>query len=81
VKRVYTCHWPGCGTAIPAAHWACQAHWWKIPLGLRNILSRAWQTLRAVRAQPAGAETARAALLEYRAAEQSILTWVKEQST
>lgn len=40
---VHTCHWPGCGKAVPPAMWGCKAHWFKLPKRLRD---RIWETYR-----------------------------------
>jgi hypothetical protein len=37
----HTCHWPGCGKAVPPAMWGCWLHWLKLPKRLRN---RIWAT-------------------------------------
>lgn len=41
--RKHTCHWPGCEKQVPPAMWGCRAHWFKLPLRLRN---RIWATYR-----------------------------------
>ncbi len=78
----HNCNAPGCKRRIRREHWACDAHWWVIPLSLRNRLSRAWQTLKAVRtATVAAPAVARAAIAEYRAAEAAILDFFKGGKT
>lgn len=37
------CHWPGCEKAVPPAVWGCKAHWYRLPLELRNLI---WRTFR-----------------------------------
>jgi hypothetical protein len=72
------CNFPGCDRQIRREHWACDAHWWVIPLSQRNRLSRAWQALKAVRTATAAAPAvARAAIAEYRAAEADIIKFAK----
>jgi len=37
----HTCHWPGCDVAVPPSMWGCRAHWFRLPLAIRN---RIWAT-------------------------------------
>jgi hypothetical protein len=39
--RDHHCHWPGCDKQVPPAKWGCRAHWFKLPINLRN---RIWAT-------------------------------------
>ena len=34
----HTCHWTGCGKAVPAAMWGCKEHWFKLPKPLRDAI-------------------------------------------
>ena len=70
----HTCNVPGCQRQVRREHWACDAHWWIIPLSLRNALSRAWLALKTVRR--AGTNPTET-LKHYRTAEKAILEWFK----
>lgn len=35
---VHTCHWPGCGKAVPPKLWGCKDHWFKLPKHLRDAI-------------------------------------------
>lgn len=37
------CHWPGCGKSCPPAMWGCKAHWFRLPLYLRNKIWATYQ--------------------------------------
>lgn len=37
------CHWPGCDKAVPPAMWGCKAHWFKLPMSLRNKVWAAYR--------------------------------------
>jgi len=39
--RKHHCHWPGCDKQVPPAMWGCKAHWFKLPIRLRNWI---WRT-------------------------------------
>ena len=39
----HTCHWPGCGRAVPPRMWGGREHWFRLPLELRD---RIWSTYR-----------------------------------
>lgn len=41
--RKHECHWPGCKTQVPPAMWGCKAHWFRLPLHLRQ---RIWAAFR-----------------------------------
>lgn len=88
--RTHVCKWHGCTAEIPKAHYACRAHWWKIPLGLRVRLNRAWQLLRASSqaselnrtASMHGTKRAhvdRQARAEYEAAHNAVQSWIRSQ--
>ena len=34
--REHECHWPGCPKQVPPAMWGCRAHWYSLPLEIRN---------------------------------------------
>ena len=40
--RDHICHWPGCNKQVPPAMWGCKAHWFKLPLPLRNAIWAAY---------------------------------------
>ena len=42
-EHQHTCHWPGCGKAVPPAMWGCKQHWFALPKALRD---RIWATYR-----------------------------------
>ena len=84
------CHWTGCGATIRRGHWACESHWWLIPLRLRVALNRAWQVLRRFQggteldhvARLHGTRSAAAmrdALEKYRETERAIVSWIATQ--
>lgn len=39
----HTCHWPGCGKAVPPSMWGCKQHWFALPKRLRD---KVWATYR-----------------------------------
>lgn len=41
--RPHDCHWPGCGRRVPPAMWGCKAHWFTLPLALRNKIWAAYR--------------------------------------
>lgn len=41
--RSHECHWPGCDKQVPPAMWGCKAHWFKLPMALRNKVWRTYQ--------------------------------------
>lgn len=83
-SSMHVCKWLGCTAEIRSTHWACEPHWWRIPMRLRVELNRAWQSLTRIRNATALEHTARlhgtrsppalrAALERYRKAEQAIV--------
>ena len=41
--REHHCHWPGCEEQTPPAKWGCRAHWYKLPVTLRNKIWAAYK--------------------------------------
>lgn len=41
--RNHHCHWPGCKEQVPPAMWGCRAHWFRLPLYLRNKIWAAYR--------------------------------------
>jgi hypothetical protein len=41
--RKHECHWPGCTEQVPPAMWGCKAHWFRLPLALRNKIWLAYR--------------------------------------
>lgn len=39
--RRHDCRWPGCERQVGPDKWGCPEHWYKLPPGLRNRISRA----------------------------------------
>lgn len=67
----HTCHWPGCGKAVPPAMWGCKAHWFSLPKPLRD---RIWLTYRP------GQEISKTPSLKYIEAAQAVQQWIREQA-
>ena len=66
----HTCHWPGCGKAVPAAMWGCKPHWFALPKQLRD---RIWATYRR------GQEVTKTPSAEYIEAALAVQQWIREK--
>lgn len=64
----HTCHWPGCDKAVPPAMWGCKAHWYRLPIALRN---KVWATFRP------GQEVSKRPSAEYVAVAREVQDWIK----
>lgn len=60
--RQHVCHWPGCEQQVPPAMWGCKAHWFALPLALRNKIWKAYRPGQEIDMRPSEAylEAARA---------------------
>lgn len=67
----HTCHWPGCGKAVPPSMWGCKAHWFKLPKALRD---RIWATYRP------GQEISKTPSDSYIEAAKAVQKWIATQS-
>ena len=65
----HTCHWPGCGRAVPPRMWGCRGHWYRLPGGLR---ARIWAAYRL------GQETDKKPSAEYLRAARDVRDWIEE---
>lgn len=63
----HTCHWPGCEQRVPPARWGCRAHWFALPLRLRN---RIWATY------VPGQEITKTPSAAYIAAAKDVRAWI-----
>lgn len=68
--RKHHCHWPGCTQQVPPAMWGCKAHWYALPVALRN---RIWATFRP------GQEVNGTPSQAYVAAAREVQAWIKTQ--
>ena len=66
----HTCHWPGCEKAVPPRMWGCAAHWFKLPLVLRNEI---WRTYKP------GQEITKTPSSEYIVAAKAVQEWIKSR--
>jgi hypothetical protein len=66
--RQHHCHWPGCTKQVPPAMWGCKAHWFKLPLTLRNKI---WMTY-----EP-GQEVDLTPSREYLAVADAVQQWIR----
>lgn len=64
----HTCHWPGCGLAVPPHMWGCRSHWFTIPKYLRDKI---WATYRP------GQEITKTPSAEYIAAATEVQEWIR----
>jgi len=71
IKPVHHCHWAGCRREVPPAMWGCKAHWFKLPLRLRN---RIWKTYRP------GQEIDKTPSAEYLAVAREVQDWIAEHN-
>lgn len=67
----HTCHWPGCGKAVPPAMWGCRAHWFALPATLR---ARIWRHYRP------GQEIDKRPSAEYIETAKAVRTWIAERA-
>ncbi|MBX3605327.1 MAG: hypothetical protein KF788_08650 [Piscinibacter sp.] len=63
----HTCHWPGCGKAVPPKLWGCKACWFKLPKHLRD---RIWSTY------VPGQEVTKTPSREYLEAARDVQAWI-----
>ena len=49
------CHWPGCETIVPPAHWGCKRHWFLLPLDIRNRIWAAYRPGQEIQKNPSAA--------------------------
>lgn len=68
--RKHHCHWPGCDKNVPPAMWGCRAHWFTIPVALRE---RIWATYRP------GQEINGTPSAKYIEAANAVQQWIKER--
>jgi hypothetical protein len=64
------CHWPGCERKVPPAMWGCKAHWFKLPMRLRN---RIWATYRP------GQEVTKDPSADYLSVAREVQDWINAQ--
>lgn len=67
--RAHHCHWPGCGRQVPPAMWGCMAHWFRLPVNLRNDI---WRTYRC------GQEAEMNPSPEYVAVAKKVQAWIAQ---
>lgn len=70
-RPVHTCHWPGCGRAVPPKMWGCQEHWFQLPKALRDKI---WATYKP------GQEITKDPSLEYIKAAKLVQAWILKNS-
>lgn len=63
----HTCHWPGCTVEVPRAMWGCTAHWFALPMRLRD---RIWAAYRR------GQEVTKDPSPEYIAVAHEVQKWI-----
>jgi hypothetical protein len=68
--REHHCHWPDCDKQVPPAAWGCRAHWYRLPLALRNKI---WATYRV------GQEVTMTPSAAYIAVAREAQAWIKTQ--
>ena len=64
----HTCHWPGCGKAVPPAMWGCKTHWFKLPARLR---AQIWATYKP------GQEISKTPSASYLHVAQKVQEWIR----
>jgi hypothetical protein len=69
--RRHTCHWPGCKKQVPPAMWGCKAHWFKLPMHLRDAIWAAYVPGQEIRMDPSH---------EYLAVAQTVQDWIAKQA-
>lgn len=65
----HTCHWPGCGRAVPPKLWGCKYHWYLLPACIRR---RIWATY------VEGQEITKTPSRAYIEAAQAAQEWIQE---
>ena len=65
----HTCHWPGCGVAVPPKMWGCKRHWFTLPKPLRDAI---WD------AYVPGQEITKTPSAEYMDAAHRVQEWIRE---
>lgn len=68
----HTCHWPGCGRAVPPKLWGCKEHWFRLPSRLR---ARIWATY------VPGQEITKTPSHEYIEAATDVQEWIRANGT
>jgi hypothetical protein len=68
--RNHHCHWPDCDKQVPPAAWGCKAHWFALPIGLRN---RIWATFKP------GQEVNGTPSAAYIEAAKAVQQWIKDR--
>lgn len=53
--RRHTCHWPGCTEQVPPAMWGCRAHWFALPIAIRNKIWAAYRPGQEITFTPSNA--------------------------
>jgi hypothetical protein len=67
--RKHHCHWPGCGKQVPPAMWGCKAHWFRLPMALRDKVWRAYEPRQEVDLSPSE---------DYLAVADGVERWIRE---
>lgn len=49
---IHTCHWPGCGKAVPTKLWGCKPHWFQLPKKIRDLIQATYVPGQEVRKDP-----------------------------
>lgn len=65
--RTHHCHWPGCEKQVPPAMWGCKAHWYKLPIQLRQKIWAAYEPGQEVNGTPSA---------RYVAAAREVQDWI-----
>lgn len=65
----HTCHWPGCGKAVPPKLWGCREHWYQLPAKLRAQIWATYRPGQEIDKQPSPA---------YIEAAQNVQRWIRE---
>ena len=63
----HTCHWPGCGKAVPPRLWGCAPHWFRLPTRLRARIWRAYRPGQEIDKRPSA---------EYLAVAKDVQAWI-----
>lgn len=69
--RNHHCHWPGCNAQVPPAMFACKAHWFRLPLSLRNRIWATYQPGQEVKGNPSDA---------YMEVMEDVQDWIRAQA-
>ncbi len=67
VVSTHTCHWLGCGRAVPPRMWGCREHWFRLPRELRARIRAAYRP---------GQETDKKPSAEYLQAAGAVRQWI-----